>query len=119
MIIMLFVFFFFFFFSSRRRHTRLTCDWSSDRVLFRSSDVRAKINATVAGVGHTFDLFGKLALISAAVPYVTGEVSGNVGEDRRAVTRSGLADSRLKIGRASCREKCRSGVSAEEVTKKV
>src|SRR6267142_3962609 len=24
------VFFFFFFFSSRRRHTRLTCDWSSD-----------------------------------------------------------------------------------------
>src|SRR6266571_7334405 len=25
-----------FFFSSRRRHTRLTCDWSSDGVLFRS-----------------------------------------------------------------------------------
>src|SRR5690242_21325039 len=25
-----FFFFFFFFFSSRRRHTRLTCDWSSD-----------------------------------------------------------------------------------------
>src|SRR5690242_21157386 len=24
------MFFFFFFFSSRRRHTRLTCDWSSD-----------------------------------------------------------------------------------------
>src|SRR6516225_7728013 len=26
---------FFFFFSSRRRHTRLTCDWSSDVWLFR------------------------------------------------------------------------------------
>src|SRR5690242_21151110 len=26
----MFCFFFFFFFSSRRRHTRLTCDWSSD-----------------------------------------------------------------------------------------
>src|SRR5438477_7701772 len=26
----LLLFFFFFFFSSRRRHTRLTCDWSSD-----------------------------------------------------------------------------------------
>src|SRR4051812_49827606 len=26
----LFDLFFFFFFSSRRRHTRLTCDWSSD-----------------------------------------------------------------------------------------
>src|SRR6266480_5351772 len=24
------MYFFFFFFSSRRRHTRLTCDWSSD-----------------------------------------------------------------------------------------
>src|SRR6266480_8072045 len=31
-----YVVFFFFFFSSRRRHTRLTCDWSSRRVLFRS-----------------------------------------------------------------------------------
>src|SRR5690242_21447964 len=29
--------FFFFFFSSRRRHTRLTCDWSSDVC---SSDLR-------------------------------------------------------------------------------
>src|SRR6266480_5321892 len=28
--ICLFFFSFFFFFSSRRRHTRLTCDWSSD-----------------------------------------------------------------------------------------
>src|SRR4051812_49503412 len=27
---LMFVLFFFFFFSSRRRHTRLTCDWSSD-----------------------------------------------------------------------------------------
>src|SRR5438477_13198281 len=27
------IFFFFFFFSSRRRHTRLTCDWSSDVAL--------------------------------------------------------------------------------------
>src|SRR6266480_7538210 len=30
---------FFFFFSSRRRHTRLTCDWSSDVC---SSDLRRK-----------------------------------------------------------------------------
>src|SRR5438477_9688758 len=27
---MIYLFIFFFFFSSRRRHTRLTCDWSSD-----------------------------------------------------------------------------------------
>jgi hypothetical protein len=61
------------------------------------SDVRATVNATVAGVGHTFNLFGKLALISAATPYVLGDVTGNVGEDRREVTRSGLADSRIRL----------------------
>ncbi len=61
------------------------------------SDVRATINAATAGLGHTFNLFGKLALVSAAVPYVLGDVTGNVGEDRREVTRSGLADSRLKL----------------------
>src|SRR4051812_49836083 len=30
------LFYVFFFFSSRRRHTRLTCDWSSDVCFFRS-----------------------------------------------------------------------------------
>src|SRR6266480_7192422 len=34
----MFLFCFFFFFSSRRRHTRLTCDWSSDVC---SSDLEA------------------------------------------------------------------------------
>src|SRR6516225_12359471 len=34
-----------FFFSSRRRHTRLTCDWSSDVC---SSDLRARAGPTAA-----------------------------------------------------------------------
>src|SRR5690242_21575602 len=34
---------FFFFFSSRRRHTRLTCDWSSDAC---SSDLPTQANGT-------------------------------------------------------------------------
>src|SRR5690242_21310742 len=37
-------FFFFFFFSSRRRHTRLTCDWSSDVC---SSDLAAIMTADI------------------------------------------------------------------------
>src|SRR5438477_7047594 len=40
--------FIFFFFSSRRRHTRLTCDWSSDVVLFRSleaAQLRGQVGA--------------------------------------------------------------------------
>src|SRR5690242_21215312 len=44
-----FVFFFFFFFSSRRRHTRLTCDWSSDVWLFRSGYPPAKVLFVVDG----------------------------------------------------------------------
>src|SRR4051812_25641727 len=39
--------FFFFFFSSRRRHTRLTCDWSSDVC---SSDLNLRV--VVRGVDH-------------------------------------------------------------------
>src|SRR6267142_3745508 len=37
---------FFFFFSSRRRHTRLTCDWSSDVC---SSDLERRASATRRG----------------------------------------------------------------------
>src|SRR5438034_5906355 len=37
MLILKSFFLYFFFFSSRRRHTRSLCDWSSGRVLFRSS----------------------------------------------------------------------------------
>src|SRR6266480_2350734 len=40
--------FFFFFFSSRRRHTRLTCDWSSDVC---SSDLAGLDRASGGGLG--------------------------------------------------------------------
>src|SRR5256886_11178845 len=32
----------YFFFSSRRRHTRFDCDWSSERVLFRSRHLQGQ-----------------------------------------------------------------------------
>src|SRR6267142_5958373 len=47
---------FFFFFSSRRRHTRLTCDWSSDVC---SSDLRCGIlfeQQTIEGFGFDPEL---------------------------------------------------------------
>ena len=49
------------------------------------------------GVGTTFSLGGKLAQVSGAVPYAWGELSGLVGEDARSITRSGLADSRVRL----------------------
>jgi hypothetical protein len=61
------------------------------------TDASARINGAVIGAGHTFGLFGKLALFSAAVPFAWGDISGQVGEDARAVTRSGFADARFKL----------------------
>ena len=61
------------------------------------TDIKATINSVPLAAGYTFGLFGKLALVTAAVPYAWGEISGQVGEAARAVTRSGLADSRVKL----------------------
>ena len=61
------------------------------------TDIHATIDGAAVGVGMTFGLFGKLALVSAAVPYAWGDVSGQVFEETREVSRSGLADTRLKL----------------------
>ena len=76
--------------------SRSTGSVVSDPVL-PITDINASINGAVVGVGATFGLFGKLALISAAVPYAWGTVSGRVFEDAREVSRSGLADSRVRL----------------------
>src|SRR6266480_5009430 len=47
--------FFFFFFSSRRRHTRLTCDWSSDVC---SSDLRGVEEIETVGFGERIETLG-------------------------------------------------------------
>jgi hypothetical protein len=74
---------------------------SSGSIVFDPSlpitDVDATVNGAFFGVGTTFDLFGKLALASVAVPYAWGDVSGQVFEEARTVTRSGLADTRVRL----------------------
>jgi hypothetical protein len=74
---------------------------SSGSVLLDASlpitDIDAKINAAPLAAGYTFDLFGKLALVTAAVPYAWGDISGKVFEEARAITRSGLTDVRAKF----------------------
>ena len=60
-------------------------------------DVDAKINGVPVAVGYTFGLFGKLALVTVAVPYAWGDVSGLVFEETRSITRSGLTDARAKF----------------------
>lgn len=61
------------------------------------TDAQATISGIAMGYGTTFGMFGKLTLVSAVVPVAWGDVSGRVGEDARAVSRAGLADSRFKL----------------------
>jgi hypothetical protein len=61
------------------------------------ADVEARITGVPLAAGYTFGLFGKLALITAALPVTWGDVTGRVGEDTQRVTRSGLADMRAKL----------------------
>ncbi len=56
------------------------------------SDIEAKINFAALLYNRTFGLAGRSASAALVVPYVWGKVSGNVGEERREVTRSGLGD---------------------------
>jgi hypothetical protein len=61
------------------------------------TDVEAKIGAATLGAGRTFDLGGRLALVTAALPYALGTMEGNVAEEARRITRSGLADVRVRL----------------------
>ena len=50
-------------------------------------DVDARIGGIALGVGTTFDLFGKLALASAVIPFAWGAMTGIVGEQAGRITR--------------------------------
>jgi Putative MetA-pathway of phenol degradation len=60
-------------------------------------DVAANVESFAVGVGRTMNLFGRTALVLAAVPYAWAEASGSVGEDRRSISRSGFTDPRVKF----------------------
>jgi len=60
-------------------------------------NVHAELNAGVAGYGRTFGIFGHQASMVLAAPYVWGDVSGDVFEQARTVTRSGMGDLKLRL----------------------
>jgi hypothetical protein len=60
-------------------------------------DVEAKLNAGIAGYGRTFGIAGRQASVVFAAPYVWGDISGNVFEEARSVSRSGLGDVKLRL----------------------
>ena len=75
--------------------------WSNGAVVFDPTlpvtDVHANVEGGVLGVGHSFDLFGNLALASVALPYATADLTGKIGEQAASASRSGLADARLRL----------------------
>jgi hypothetical protein len=75
--------------------------WSSGSVLvdpnLQIQDVHATLYAGTVGMGMTFNLAGRQALVTGLLPYIWGHVSGRVAEQRARVHRSGLADLRLRL----------------------
>jgi hypothetical protein len=61
------------------------------------TNVSARINTTAIFYGRTFSLFGRSASAAIQLPYVWGNIEGDVGEQRRSIYRSGLADLRLRL----------------------
>lgn len=61
------------------------------------TNASATLYSPVLGVGHTFGVFSKQALLTAALPYAWGNVSGEVGEQRGQIYRSGLADIKARF----------------------
>jgi hypothetical protein len=61
------------------------------------TDVHADLNAGLLGLGRTFGIGGRLALLTAALPYSWGTIEGRVFEQATQVTRSGLVDPRIKL----------------------
>jgi hypothetical protein len=60
-------------------------------------DVEATVRAGALGMGATFALFGKTALLVGVMPYALADASGRVGETAQNISRSGLADPRIKL----------------------
>jgi hypothetical protein len=60
-------------------------------------NIEAKINALAYGYGRTFAVAGRSANFAVALPYVRAHASGDIGEDRRSVTREGVGDTKLRL----------------------
>jgi hypothetical protein len=60
-------------------------------------NVDATINSATVGYMRTFALFGRTASAAVGLPYAWGDVTGDVNEERRTATRSGLADARVRL----------------------
>jgi hypothetical protein len=61
------------------------------------TNVNGTFYTPVLGLGQTFALFGRQALLTASLPYAWGTITGDVGEQSGSITRSGLADVKARF----------------------
>ena len=60
-------------------------------------NIDADVQSLSLGVAHSFNLAGLTAQAMVAIPYSFAQVSGEVREQRQHITRSGLADARMRL----------------------
>lgn len=60
-------------------------------------NIKAQVEALSFGVSRTFGLFGKTSQVLVVLPYSWAQVSGDVAEQYTEITRSGMADMRLRF----------------------
>lgn len=60
-------------------------------------DLEASVQVASLGYVHSFNLFGLTSQAMVALPYSWAQVSGNVIGQSQSITRSGLADTRLRF----------------------
>ena len=60
-------------------------------------NIKASIDAGLIAYQRTFDLFGQTASATIVVPFVRGQISGQVFDAPKQVTRQGLGDIRMRI----------------------
>ncbi len=61
------------------------------------TDVHASINAGKFGYEHTFGLWGETASLAVLLPYLHGNLTGQVGDQSRAISRSGFNDITMRF----------------------
>jgi Putative MetA-pathway of phenol degradation len=61
------------------------------------TNVRATFDSVALGVGQTFGVLGRQAMITAALPYGWGTGTGDVGNHQNSVYRSGLIDVKTRL----------------------
>jgi hypothetical protein len=60
-------------------------------------DVDASVGTVSVGYGRTLNIFNRTALIVAALPFARVKASGRVFENEQEISRSGLADPRIRL----------------------